>query len=103
MMGASRVVRCWKRFFGPLAQLVEQLTLNQLVVGSIPTRPTILLINNKFLAPFPKNQKSSPIDSLFPPFDWQNQFLRKFFRRKTAANRGALSPIRARGSGSTDR
>jgi hypothetical protein len=27
---------------GPLAQLVEQLTLNQLVVGSIPTRPTIL-------------------------------------------------------------
>jgi hypothetical protein len=29
------------RFIGPLAQLVEQLTLNQLVVGSIPTRPTI--------------------------------------------------------------
>ena len=28
-------------FDGPLAQLVEQLTLNQLVVGSIPTRPTI--------------------------------------------------------------
>jgi hypothetical protein len=28
-------------FIGPLAQLVEQLTLNQLVVGSIPTRPTI--------------------------------------------------------------
>ena len=27
--------------FGPLAQLVEQLTLNQLVVGSSPTRPTI--------------------------------------------------------------
>ena len=32
---------------GPLAQLVEQLTLNQLVVGSIPTRPTnsSLLLN----------------------------------------------------------
>ena len=30
-----------ERFIGPLAQLVEQLTLNQLVVGSIPTRPTI--------------------------------------------------------------
>ena len=29
------------RFNGPLAQLVEQLTLNQLVVGSTPTRPTI--------------------------------------------------------------
>ena len=29
-----------ERVFGPLAQLVEQLTLNQLVVGSIPTRPT---------------------------------------------------------------
>lgn len=25
--------------YGPLAQLVEQLTLNQRVVGSIPTRP----------------------------------------------------------------
>ncbi len=34
-------VRFWVKFFGPLAQLVEQLTLNQLVVGSIPTRPTI--------------------------------------------------------------
>ena len=31
---------CLKGLFGPLAQLVEQLTLNQLVVGSIPTRPT---------------------------------------------------------------
>ena len=31
----------WGKVFGPLAQLVEQLTLNQLVVGSIPTRPTI--------------------------------------------------------------
>jgi hypothetical protein len=30
-----------EQVFGPLAQLVEQLTLNQLVVGSIPTRPTI--------------------------------------------------------------
>ena len=29
--------------FGPLAQLVEQLTLNQLVVGSSPTRPTTLI------------------------------------------------------------
>jgi hypothetical protein len=29
-----------EKVFGPLAQLVEQLTLNQLVVGSIPTRPT---------------------------------------------------------------
>jgi hypothetical protein len=30
-----------EKVLGPLAQLVEQLTLNQLVVGSIPTRPTI--------------------------------------------------------------
>ena len=29
-------------FCGPIAQLVEQLTLNQLVVGSIPTRLTTL-------------------------------------------------------------
>jgi hypothetical protein len=39
-MGANRAVCCLDGFFGPLAQLVEQLTLNQLVVGSIPTRPT---------------------------------------------------------------
>jgi hypothetical protein len=32
---------CLVQIYGPLAQLVEQLTLNQLVVGSIPTRPTI--------------------------------------------------------------
>ncbi len=38
----AREVRfCGKICNGPLAQLVEQLTLNQLVVGSIPTRPTI--------------------------------------------------------------
>jgi hypothetical protein len=36
-----RVVCRFAWFIGPLAQLVEQLTLNQLVVGSIPTRPTI--------------------------------------------------------------
>ncbi len=29
-------------FGGPLAQLAEQLTLNQRVVGSTPTRPTII-------------------------------------------------------------
>ncbi len=28
-------------FFGPLAQSVEQLTFNQLVEGSNPSRPTI--------------------------------------------------------------
>ncbi len=31
----------YARFKGPLAQLVEQETLNLLVVGSSPTRPTI--------------------------------------------------------------
>ena len=35
--------------FGPLAQLVEQLTLNQLVVGSSPTRPTTFNIPSAFL------------------------------------------------------
>ena len=29
--------------FGPLAQLVEQETLNLLVVGSTPTRPTSII------------------------------------------------------------
>ena len=32
---------------GPLAQLVEQETLNLLVVGSIPTRPTTSLANKR--------------------------------------------------------
>ena len=42
--GWVRVEQCLlEKVFGPLAQLVEQLTLNQLVVGSIPTRPTIQL------------------------------------------------------------
>ena len=36
---------------GPLAQLVEQLTLNQRVVGSIPTRPIILIDIVKFELP----------------------------------------------------
>ncbi len=35
---------------GPLAQLVEQLTFNQLVTGSNPVRPTILLINYFFFS-----------------------------------------------------
>ncbi len=34
--------------FGPLAQLVEQLTLNQRVVGSKPTRPTMKGNANSF-------------------------------------------------------
>ena len=54
---------------GPLAQLVEQLTLNQLVVGSIPTRPTNSLKNNKFLYIIPKKLKSFPHRSEFPPID----------------------------------
>jgi hypothetical protein len=40
VVGSSPIVH--PRFYwpGPLAQLVEQETLNLLVVGSIPTRPT---------------------------------------------------------------
>jgi hypothetical protein len=44
-----------KRFIGPLAQLVEQLTLNQRVGGSTPPRPTIL--------------QSDLVVSLFPSVD----------------------------------
>jgi hypothetical protein len=57
------------KVFGPLAQLVEQLTLNQLVVGSIPTRPTISLKNKHFFDIARKNLKSLPHRSEFPPFD----------------------------------
>ena len=42
----SRLRRDCHASRGPLAQLVEQLTLNQLVVGSIPTRPTNLSKEN---------------------------------------------------------
>ena len=62
-------MRCWKRFLGPLAQLVEQLTLNQLVVGSIPTRPTNSLKNKKFFDVTRKNLKSLPHRLEFPPFN----------------------------------
>jgi hypothetical protein len=41
VVGSSPIVHPnFKAVPGPLAQLVEQLTLNQLVVGSNPTRPT---------------------------------------------------------------
>jgi hypothetical protein len=43
------LIPCHHCRIGPLAQLVEQLTLNQLVVGSSPTRPTIFKV--KFLLP----------------------------------------------------
>ena len=36
---------CSQLLFGPLAQLVEQWTFNPLVVGSNPTRPTILVFS----------------------------------------------------------
>ena len=32
------------KFYGSLAQLVEQLAFNQLVTGSNPVRPTIILV-----------------------------------------------------------
>jgi hypothetical protein len=41
MLRAMSAVSCRRRLYGPLAQLVEQVTLNHLVVGSSPTRPTI--------------------------------------------------------------
>jgi hypothetical protein len=66
----TKVGRCIGfKGFGPLAQLVEQLTLNQLVVGSIPTRPTISLKNNKFLDLSRKKLKTFPHRSEFPPFN----------------------------------
>jgi hypothetical protein len=42
VVGSSPIVH--PSFIGPLAQLAEQLTLNQRVVGSNPTRPTIRFI-----------------------------------------------------------
>ena len=56
-------------FIGPLAQLVEQLTLNQLVVGSIPTRPTNSLKNKKFFDVTREKLKTFPHRLEFPPFD----------------------------------
>ncbi len=43
-MARLRINSCaTKSYNGPLAQLVEQLTLNQRVAGSIPARPTNLI------------------------------------------------------------
>ena len=39
--GSSPVSRSISFFSGPLAQLVEQVTLNHKVAGSIPARPTM--------------------------------------------------------------
>ena len=63
------------QIFGPLAQLVEQETLNLLVVGSIPTRPTNFLGDRTFGRPRPDegrtchfrvNRKKYP--RLYAPF-----------------------------------
>ncbi len=35
---------------GPLAQSVEHLAFNQLVDGSIPSRPTILAVHSEWIA-----------------------------------------------------
>ena len=43
VVGSSPIVHPIFMIAGPLAQLVEQETLNLLVVGSIPTRPTNLI------------------------------------------------------------
>ena len=43
VVGSSPIVHPNFDYRGPLAQLVEQETLNLLVVGSIPTRPTNLI------------------------------------------------------------
>ena len=44
VVGSNPIAHPKLMVLGPLAQLVEQLTLNQLVVGSNPTRPTTLKI-----------------------------------------------------------
>ena len=58
--GFPRVVRpvdgsaAGNHFCGPLAQMVEQLAFNQLVIGSIPIRPT-----TSFLLPYmPLNSRA---------------------------------------------
>ena len=51
--------------FGPLAQLVEQLTLNQLVVGSSPTRPTIFIQTSSVATiPAPSHAERKPAPCL---------------------------------------
>ena len=44
--------------FGPLAQLVEQLTLNQRVGGSTPPRPTIIFADAVMKYCFPESQRT---------------------------------------------
>jgi hypothetical protein len=89
-------VVCWlKGLFGPLAQLVEQLTLNQLVVGSIPTRPTNLLKNKKFFDVTRRNSKASPIDQNFPHSISKNCSFSLFSSAKCAESFGVLCARRS--------
>ena len=50
MVGGSNPLRRVNKTSGPLAQLVEQLTLNQRVAGSNPARLTIFSLKNKVLS-----------------------------------------------------
>src|ERR1700722_14844508 len=61
LSGWVRVCFVGCRVYGPLAQLVEQLTLNQLVVGSIPTRPTNLAFTFNTLRALRQSSKTSAV------------------------------------------
>ena len=59
----TKVTLIFEMFDGPLAQLVEQLTLNQRVVGSIPTRPTRFLKLLRLLKKFQRRGRSPEGDA----------------------------------------
>ena len=64
LAGGKRLRRLRRSKDGPLAQLVEQETLNLLVVGSIPTRPTNQLNDLQRLSTQPAPHF---LPALFPP------------------------------------
>ena len=72
----TRLAVCQKGFilrgsYGPLAQLVEQLTLNQVVPGSSPGRPT-----NPFSGSVASLQSPSLLEPVGPDGGWQSRALK---------------------------
>ena len=88
---------------GCIAQLVEQLTLNQRAVGSSPTAPTTSSIASKARAPRRQTEKPVSAVSACPARLSRDSSPRAFRPRKAAAGRSPGSRRRHRWQGGTGR
>jgi hypothetical protein len=72
-LSATKAAKAWS---GRIAQLVEQLTLNQRVVGSSPTAPTNISFSCGVMNPRPSF--NSPLPNILQSLDASFQFLGLF-------------------------